>query len=175
VNPAHSFFSLRPSAAHAPRPRAVALESTRLLRRYGVAADLNPEDIAFNPQTLKLIPSIPELDGTDPGRRDVCYTGNLLEPIRAVGAPFVPEPGEKYVFCYLGTGSISLDRAGGGFMGEQSDFNTAWIRARLDNLAGLADGVLALRRSFQSYHGAATADARIRQWLEDRAAGNFSH
>ena len=59
--------------------------------------------ISFNP--------IFELDTTDPTRDDICYTGNLLEPIKNTKKPFRPIEGKKYVFVYLGTGSVSLKKA----------------------------------------------------------------
>jgi UDP:flavonoid glycosyltransferase YjiC (YdhE family) len=59
---------------------------------------------------LKIIPSIPELDGTDPGREDVCYVGQLLAPIQpSENFGFEPAPGRRYVFAYVGTGALSLD------------------------------------------------------------------
>ncbi len=68
------------------------------------------DQLYFDPQVLKIIPSIPELDGTDPVRADVCYTGHLLGPVQpADPAAFRPEAGKRYVFAYLGTGSLSLD------------------------------------------------------------------
>lgn len=36
-----------------------------------------PEQLFFGPSVLKIIPSIPELDGTDPARDDVFYAGQL--------------------------------------------------------------------------------------------------
>jgi hypothetical protein len=65
------------------------------------------DELCFGPSVLKIIPSIPELDGTDPARPDVCYVGHLLGDIRQ--EPFSPEPGKRYVYIYSGTGSISLD------------------------------------------------------------------
>ena len=62
-------------------------------------------------RSAKIIPSIPELEGTDPGRSDVRYVGQLLGPIQPVSATdFQADPGKRYVFVYVGTGSIPLDR-----------------------------------------------------------------
>ncbi len=69
----------------------------------------NIDEIAFGKECLKLVPSIPHLDSTDPEREDVCYTGNLLEPVGKPSAVFAAETGKKYIFCYFGTGSIPLD------------------------------------------------------------------
>jgi UDP:flavonoid glycosyltransferase YjiC (YdhE family) len=71
-----------------------------------------PEELFFGPQVLKIIPSIPELDGTDPAREDVRYVGRLigdLEP-EAGAVAFMPEPGQRYVYVYLGTGSVPLNK-----------------------------------------------------------------
>jgi UDP:flavonoid glycosyltransferase YjiC (YdhE family) len=80
----------------------------RVLRSYG-KAPLTPDELCFNPSVLKIIPSIPELDDTDPNRADVCYVGQLLGPIHAAKTPdFNLEQGRRYVFVYTGTGSVSL-------------------------------------------------------------------
>jgi UDP:flavonoid glycosyltransferase YjiC (YdhE family) len=68
---------------------------------------LNPEDLVFSPNRLKIIPSIPELDGTAADRPDVCYVGHLLGQLKP-GNGFQPEPGKRYVFVYVGTGSVAL-------------------------------------------------------------------
>lgn len=39
------------------------------------------DELFLDPQVLKIIPSIPELDGTDAHRPDVCYVGSLIEPL----------------------------------------------------------------------------------------------
>ena len=66
-----------------------------------------PEELAFGPQVFKIIPSIPELDGTDPDRPDICYVGALLGDIKPTGqADFQPSAGQRYIFVYVGTGSI---------------------------------------------------------------------
>jgi len=80
-----------------------------VLRSYGLPA-LTPDELFFGESVLKIIPSIPELDGTDPGRSDVRYVGQLLGPIQSHSATdFQIEIGRRYVFVYMGTGSISLD------------------------------------------------------------------
>jgi UDP:flavonoid glycosyltransferase YjiC (YdhE family) len=78
------------------------------LRSYG-KAPLTPDELCFNHSVLKIIPSIPELDDTDPNRADVCYVGQLLGPIQAARTPgFELEERKRYVFVYTGTGSVSL-------------------------------------------------------------------
>jgi UDP:flavonoid glycosyltransferase YjiC (YdhE family) len=84
--------------------RTIAL----VLRSYGKAS-MTPDELCFNRSVLKIIPSIPELDDTDPDRTDVCYVGQLLGPIHATQTPgFALEQGKRYVFVYTGTGSVSL-------------------------------------------------------------------
>lgn len=79
-----------------------------VLRAYG-KTPLTPDELCFNSSILKIIPSIPELDDTDPSRADVCYVGQLLGPIHAAPVSgFRLERGRRYVFVYTGTGSISL-------------------------------------------------------------------
>lgn len=65
------------------------------------------EQFFHGANVLKIIPSIPELEGTDPARPDVCYTGHLLGDIEA-NEEFHPETGKRYVFVYVGTGSVAL-------------------------------------------------------------------
>ena len=67
--------------------------------------------VCFGQQVLKIIPSIPELDGTDPTPRNVCYVGHLLKEPRATqGEPFSPAPGKRHIFVYMGTGSLKFSR-----------------------------------------------------------------
>lgn len=80
-----------------------------VLRSQGCAA-CTPEELFFGSSVLKIIPSIPELDGTDPAREDICYVGQLLGAVRPANATsvFVPDPERRYVFVYVGTGSLPL-------------------------------------------------------------------
>ncbi|MGI6377112.1 MAG: glycosyltransferase [Anaerolineae bacterium] len=78
-----------------------------LLARCGLA-DLDPDALFFGPDVLKLVPSIPELDGADAVSDDIRYVGPLLGAIEPGPADaFQPEPGRRYVFCYMGSGSVS--------------------------------------------------------------------
>jgi UDP:flavonoid glycosyltransferase YjiC (YdhE family) len=79
-----------------------------ILKRHGHEA-VDPQELLFRNDVLKIIPSIPELDDTDPALKDVCFTGYLLSDILPEQT-FVPEPGKRYVFVYSGTGSITLTR-----------------------------------------------------------------
>jgi hypothetical protein len=88
----------------------------RLMRRAENAvlqdhghAPTTPDALYFGADVLKLIPSIPELDGTDPDRPDVFYAGQLLGDFKpAAKSDWQPEPGRRYVFTYVGTGALSL-------------------------------------------------------------------
>jgi uncharacterized protein (TIGR00661 family) len=66
-----------------------------------------PETLLFSSKVLKIVPSIPELDGAPINRDDIQYVGNLSEPVHPYQDTII-EPGHRYVFAYLGTGSISL-------------------------------------------------------------------
>lgn len=79
-----------------------------VLKTYSIR-HLDPHELCFSENILKIIPSIPELDDTDPARPDVRYVGHLLSEIEA-GQTFEPEPGKRYVFVYSGTGSVSLSK-----------------------------------------------------------------
>jgi UDP:flavonoid glycosyltransferase YjiC (YdhE family) len=79
-----------------------------LLKRCGLPA-LTPDELFFGEDVLKLVPSIPALDGIDATRADVRYVGHLLGAIQPqMPAAFQPEPGQRYVFCYMGSGSVAL-------------------------------------------------------------------
>jgi hypothetical protein len=78
------------------------------LRSYSLPPTC-PEELLFGPHTLKIIPSIPELDDTPPDSPDACYVGQLLGEIGADQPTFQPEPGKHYGFVYVGTGSVSQD------------------------------------------------------------------
>ena len=71
-----------------------------------------PERLFWGPQVLKLVPSIPELDGGRANGADLVYVGHLSGSLeRGDDATFRAEPGTRYVFAYLGTGSIALTEA----------------------------------------------------------------
>ena len=87
--------------------KLVSLAENAVLRKYGLPESTS-DKICFAPSILKIIPSIPELDDTDPSRPDVLFVGHLLGDIRESDS-FIPEPGKRYVFAYSGMGSMSLD------------------------------------------------------------------
>jgi UDP:flavonoid glycosyltransferase YjiC (YdhE family) len=68
------------------------------------------ESVCFDDRVLKLVPSIPELDGGPSDRPDLRYVGQLLGELKPASpeTSFIPEPGKRYVFVYTGTGSVSL-------------------------------------------------------------------
>jgi len=72
---------------------------------------MTPDELFFGTSVLKIIPSIPELDGTNPDRPDVRYVGQLIGPIQSLAdTEFQLEINQRFVYVYVGTGSISLDR-----------------------------------------------------------------
>jgi UDP:flavonoid glycosyltransferase YjiC (YdhE family) len=80
----------------------------KVLQSYGKPTT-TPDALFFNRSVLKIIPSIPELDDTDPARADVHYVGRLLGPIHAARTSgFELAQGKRYVFVYTGAGSVSL-------------------------------------------------------------------
>ncbi len=81
----------------------------KVLSAYGLPAP-NPDELVSGATTLKIIPSVPELDGADPNRPDVRYVGHLIAPIRPTPADFQLQfqDEKRYVFTYVGTGSLSL-------------------------------------------------------------------
>jgi UDP:flavonoid glycosyltransferase YjiC (YdhE family) len=69
------------------------------------------DELCFGPSVLKIIPSVPDLDETDPSRPEVRYVGHLISPIQPEAEMELElEAGQRAVFVYVGTGSISLDR-----------------------------------------------------------------
>ena len=88
--------------------RVIRRAINRILTRHG-HEPVDPEGLLFQNDVLRIIPSIPELDDTDPALKDVCYTGHLLSDILSQ-QEFTPESGKRYVFVYSGAGSITLTR-----------------------------------------------------------------
>lgn len=65
-------------------------------------------DLCYGPGTLKIVPSIPELEVALPAP-DLAFVGNLLGELRNAGSEgFTPEMNKRYVFVYTGVISISL-------------------------------------------------------------------
>ena len=73
--------------------RLMSRAITAVLRANGRPA-CPPEELFFGSSTLKIIPSIPELDGTDPARPDVRYVGDYTETLTSPsGAVLATFPG----------------------------------------------------------------------------------
>ncbi|MGB7537681.1 MAG: hypothetical protein WBM17_04010 [Anaerolineales bacterium] len=88
--------------------RALKSSGGRVLGDYGKSA-VEPQEMILDGATLKLIPSIPELETEIPQTRDYAFTGSLFQSFRAASEQaFRPEPGKRYVFVYMGTGSVRL-------------------------------------------------------------------
>jgi len=90
--------------------KRVRRAGTYVLKHYNGQL-FEPKDLCFGKRVFKLIPSIPELDGTDEGRDDICYTGSLLNNLNLSKESDIKiDKNKKYIFVYLGTGSISLKK-----------------------------------------------------------------
>ncbi len=69
------------------------------------------ENLFFGPSVLKIIPNIPEFDDADAHSPDICYVGSLLtekNKSQKIDHTFPFDKSKRYVFVYMGTGSISL-------------------------------------------------------------------
>jgi UDP:flavonoid glycosyltransferase YjiC (YdhE family) len=90
--------------------RALKSAGARVLQDYGKRA-AEPQEMILDTRTLKIIPSIPELEREIPDARDFTFTGSLFHSLRADSEQaFRPEEGKRYVFVYMGTGSIRLSK-----------------------------------------------------------------
>ena len=103
---ASAYASISTHGSGTPAWRYLHRAWEKILRSYGRPAR-NPDQLYFGEGILKVIPSIPELDGTDPDRNDVCYVGHLLGPIQST-TDFRLEGKRRCMFVYVGTGSVSL-------------------------------------------------------------------
>ncbi|HJW90334.1 MAG TPA: nucleotide disphospho-sugar-binding domain-containing protein [Anaerolineales bacterium] len=105
---ARNYASIIQTGIGSPGWRLMNRASTVVARAFGLP--IRPIDaFMFNPSILKIIPSIPELDDTDPSRPDVHYVGHMVGAIHPEASErFQIELGRRYVFVYTGTGSISL-------------------------------------------------------------------
>lgn len=61
-----------------------------------------------------------------------------------------------------------VEREGGGFMGELSNFNRAWIRAKIDQLESLRSSLSRIQGEFHALKGARSAYTRICEWMSLR-------
>ena len=80
-----------------------------LLKKYHYSSQ-TADVLFYGPRVLKIIPSIPELESTDPSKADVCYVGQLLGNIQ-VSNGFKAEVAKRYIFVYLGTGAVPFKTA----------------------------------------------------------------
>ena len=89
--------------------RKMSKRANQILTSYGKKAKPLSE-LCFGSKILKIIPSIPELDGADPSRPDVRYVGHLLKNTKRLDSrPVGLALQKKYVFAYFGTGSVRFD------------------------------------------------------------------
>jgi len=79
-----------------------------ILQRHGLQP-VEPQQMMQEKQTLKLVPSIPDLEQDLPESDDLVYVGSLVRSFRtSAESKFEPEAGKRYVFVYVGTGSVKL-------------------------------------------------------------------
>lgn len=82
----------------------------RILADHGSARSI-PPGLYPDPEVIKIIPSIPDLEEAGLGRDEYHFVGSLLKSFRSGGDPdFDFEPGKRYVFVYVGTGSVPMKR-----------------------------------------------------------------
>jgi UDP:flavonoid glycosyltransferase YjiC (YdhE family) len=82
----------------------------RILADHGCEKPLYP-GLYPDPEIVKVIPSIPELEEEVLYPKDYHFVGSLLKSFRSQGdADFEFEEGKRYVFAYVGTGSVSMKR-----------------------------------------------------------------
>lgn len=80
-----------------------------MLKKYGS----RPEDIEhlfFGPRVFKIIPNIPELDTADSALPDIYYSGSLFKNNNKSPVDFSVDTSKRYIFVYIGTGSIPLKK-----------------------------------------------------------------
>lgn len=88
--------------------RKVSSRINGILRKYNIEP-VSLVDLCFGPQVLKILPTIPELDGTDPTKQDVRYVGYLLKKENRIKElPFAINKEKKYIFVYVGAGSVDF-------------------------------------------------------------------
>jgi len=74
-------------------------------------SDARLEDLWFGKQVLKIIPSIPELEEPADEREDIRFVGSLVANFQPeeTHKDYKIEEGHRYVFTYLGTGSVPVN------------------------------------------------------------------
>lgn len=83
-------------------------KANRILINNGIAKH-SLIDLLFGNKVLKLVPSIPHWDKSITQKEDVVFIGNLKKcDIFKSNYSFIPEKDIRYVFCYLGSGSIGF-------------------------------------------------------------------
>jgi UDP:flavonoid glycosyltransferase YjiC (YdhE family) len=82
----------------------------RILAEHGSNRSI-PPGLYPDPDVVKIIPSIPELEEAGLGGDGYHFVGSLLKSFRSEADPdFEFEEGKRYVFVYVGTGSVSMKR-----------------------------------------------------------------
>lgn len=78
----------------------------RILKLYG-KNQIDIEELFQGYKTLKIIPSIPDLEESIPSTPDYIFSGSLLQSFRTPADKIYQiEKGKRYIFVYVGTGSV---------------------------------------------------------------------
>jgi Glycosyl transferases, related to UDP-glucuronosyltransferase len=107
---AGNFASIMQKGKGSRAYRRMENAANRVSKTHGRPA-MALDSLYFGPQVLKIIPSIPELDDTPADQADALYVGSLLGAIQPAKATVAFDSRRRYVFAYLGTGSLSLEAA----------------------------------------------------------------
>ncbi|NDJ54445.1 MAG: hypothetical protein GYB68_15350 [Chloroflexi bacterium] len=106
---AYIFQSAYMGGAGAPSWRRVQQAIEHVYDRYRRAGP-SPEELYFTPSTLKIIPSIPELDSFPPGRPDAAFVGNLVLPDPVDFEPSSLIASRRYIYVHIRQSDISVDK-----------------------------------------------------------------
>ena len=82
----------------------------KILKNYG-KNQFDLVELFQGNKTLKIIPSIPELEESIPSTPDYIFSGSLLQSFRTPDDQlYTVEKGKRYIFVYAGTGSITQNK-----------------------------------------------------------------
>ncbi len=81
----------------------------KILKKYYIQPE-NIGNLFFGNSVFKIIPNIPELDGIDPDSPNTYYSGSLFNFSNKNQDDFPVDTSKRYIFVYVGTGSITLQK-----------------------------------------------------------------